>query len=80
MEALDMKVSCDYRIEKETEKAVYAEVKTGWCANTTKYMWLPKSACEIETYVESVDAFKQPKTYGKRVVAVELWLYKKIGH
>nr|DAN09012.1 MAG TPA: hypothetical protein [Caudoviricetes sp.] len=25
----NMKQSCDFRIEKETEKAVYAEVKTG---------------------------------------------------
>lgn len=74
-----MKVSCHFRIEKETEKAVYAEVKTGECLNTTKYMWLPKSACEIETFVQTVNMLGEPETYGKQVVAIESWLMKKIN-
>lgn len=73
-----MKVCCDFRIEKETEKAIFVEVKTGECINTTKYAWLPKSACEIETFVQSVNMFDEPETYGKRVVAIEVWLMKKI--
>lgn len=73
-----MKVSCDFRIEKEKEKAVYAEVKMGECNNTTKYNWLPKSACEIEEFVQTVNALGEPKSYGKRVVAIEQWLARKI--
>lgn len=73
-----MKVSCNFRVDKETEKAVYAEVKTGECLNTTKCMWLPKSACEIETFVQTVNMLDEPETYGKRVVAIEVWLMKKI--
>lgn len=73
-----MKVCCDFRIEIETEKAVYAEVKMGECLNTTKYMWLPKSACEMQSFVQTVNAFDEPETYGKRVVAIEAWLMKKI--
>ena len=75
----NMKQSCDFRIEKETEKAVYAEVKTGYCVNTTKYKWLPKSACEIQTFVSTVNACtNEPETYGKRVIAIEAWLASKI--
>lgn len=73
-----MKVCCDFRIERETEKAIFVEVKTGECINTTKYAWLPKSACEIETFVQSVNILDEPETYGKRVVAIEWWLMKKI--
>lgn len=73
-----MKQSCDFRIEKETEKAVYAEVKTGWCANTTKYRWLPKSACEIQEFVQTVNALGEPETYWKRVIAIEAWLAREI--
>lgn len=73
-----MKQSCDFRIEKETEKAVYAEVKMGWCHNTTRYMWLPKSACEFQEFVATVNALDEPETYGKRVVGVETWLMAKI--
>ena len=73
-----MKVCCDFRIERETEKAIFVEVKTGECINTTKYAWLPKSACEIETFVQSVNMLDEPETYGKRVVAIEVWLMKKI--
>lgn len=62
----------------ETKKAVYAEVKTGECVNTTKYAWLPKSACEIQTFVQTANAFNEPETYGKRVVAIEAWLAKQI--
>ncbi len=74
-----MKLSCDFRIEKETEKAVYCEVKTGECRNTTKYAWLPKSACEIQEFVQTVNqATNEPETYGKRVVAIEGWLARTI--
>ena len=74
-----MKVSCDFLIERETEKAVYAEVQTGWAPNTRKYKWLPKSACEIQEYVETVNPVtNEPKTYGKRVVAIEAWLARKL--
>lgn len=73
-----MKQSCDFRIENETEKAVYAEVKTGECQNTTKYKWLPKSACEIQEFIQTVNALGEPETYGKRVVAIEVWLLRKI--
>nr|DAR59232.1 MAG TPA: hypothetical protein [Caudoviricetes sp.] len=72
-----MMLSCDFRIERETEKAVYAEVKTGECGNTTRYQWLPKSAIEMETFVQTVNqATNKPETYGKRVVAIESWLKK----
>lgn len=74
-----MKLRCDFRIEKETERAVYAEVKTGECNNTTKYKWLTKSACEIEEFVQTLNqATNVPETYGKRVVAIESWLARKI--
>lgn len=73
-----MKLSCDFRIEKETENAVYAEVKTGWCANTTKFKWLPKSAFEIQKFIQTVNALGEPETYGKRVVGIEEWLARKI--
>lgn len=72
-------LNCEYRIEKETEKAVYAEVQTGECQNTTRYMWLPKSAIVIDTYVQTVNqATNEPETFGKRVVGIESWLAKKI--
>ena len=73
-----MKINCEFLIEKETEKAIYAEVKTGECQNTTKYMWLPKSACEIQSFVQTLNSFNEPKTYGKRIVAIEAWLMRKI--
>lgn len=74
-----MKISCSFCIEKETERAVYAEVKTGECNNTRKYKWLPKSACEIEEFVQTLNqATNAPETYGKRVVAIESWLARKI--
>lgn len=75
-----MKLRCDFRVEKETEKAVYAEVITGYCANTTRFKWLPKSACEIQTFVSTFNACtNEPETFGKRVVAIELWLARKIA-
>lgn len=71
--------SCSFPIEKETEKAVYCEVRAGWAPNTTKYVWLPKSACEIQEYVATVNAAtKEPETYGKRVVAIKDWLAYKL--
>lgn len=74
-----MKLSCDFRIEKETEKAVYAEVHTGWFVGGKKYKWLPKSACEIQTFVSTINAYtNEPETYGKRVIAIEAWLARKI--
>ena len=71
-------VSCDYTVERETDKAVYCEVKSGYARNTTKYKWLPKTACVIETFVATVDALNNPKEYGKRVTAVAEWLAKAI--
>lgn len=73
-----MKLSCHFPIERETEKAVYAEVQSGECQNTTKYAWLPKSACEIQTFVQTVNALNEPETYCKRVVAVSPWLLKQL--
>lgn len=73
-----MKQSCEFPVVLETEKAVYAEVKTGECQNTTKYKWLPKSACEISTHVATVNAFNQPLTYGKTVVKIDMWLFRKL--
>lgn len=69
----------DFLIERETEKAVYCEVKTGEARNTTKYAWLPKSACKIEEFVQTVNAVTgEPQTYGKRVIAVAKWLARKL--
>ena len=74
-----MKVSCEFPIAMETKKAVYAEVKTGYSIYTTKYAWLPKSACEIQTFVQTVNPVtNKPETYGKQVVAIEAWLAKKL--
>ena len=74
-----MKVRYEFPIVMETEKAVYAEVQTGWAPNTRKYKWLPKSACEIQEYVATVNPVtNEPETYGKRVVAIESWLARKL--
>lgn len=73
-----MKVCCEYYVEKETAKAVFVATQIGECHNTTKYNWLPKSACEIEEFVQTVNALGEPQTYGKRVIAVEQWLLRKI--
>ncbi len=73
-------VKVDFRIERETEKAVLAEVKVGECINTTKYKWLPKSAIRVETFVQTVNqATNEPQTYGKRVVEITEWLAKQIN-
>ena len=69
-------VNVSFRVDRETEKAVYVEVYASWTFTT--YKWLPKSACKFEEYVSTVDAFDRPKTYGKRVVAIAAWLDKKI--
>lgn len=58
----DMK-SVFYSIDIETEKAVFAEVRSGWCSNSTKHLWIPKSQCIIENGY---------------VVKVAWWVYKKI--
>lgn len=74
-----MKVSCDFLIERETEKAVYVCTQVGFAQNTERYKWLPKSACEIQEFVQTVNpATNKPETYGKRVVAIEEWLLGKI--
>lgn len=74
-----MKVSCNFLIELETEKAVYVCTQEGYAPNTTKYKWLPKSACEIQTFVQTVNPVtNKPETYGKRVVGIEEWLRRKI--
>lgn len=67
-------------IEKETEKAVYVCTQQGYAGNTTRYTWLPKSACKIEEFVQTVNpATNKPQTYGKRVVAIAEWLWRKIA-
>lgn len=71
--------SVDFEIIKETDKAVYVCTQVGYGYNTTHYDWLPKSACEIQEYVQTVNqATGEPETFGKRVVAIALWLAKKI--
>ena len=65
----------DWVVERETEKAVQCMVKSGECHNVERYAWLPKSACEIEEFVATVNgATGEPETYGKRVVAVAMWV------
>lgn len=74
-----MKISVEFPIERETEKAVYVCTRVGYAPNTTKYAWLPKSACTIEAFVQTVNALNEPETYGRRVVAIESWLAQKIN-
>lgn len=66
-----------YAIERETEKAVYCEVKTGDCHNVCKSIWIPKSVCEMQTYVATTDYKDNPETYGVRVVAIADWFMRK---
>lgn len=73
-----MKVACEFFVEMETDKAVYVATRIGEANNTTNYNWLPKSACEIEEFVQTVNAIGEPKSYGKRVIAIEQWLARKI--
>lgn len=74
-----MKLSCDYVVEKETEKAVMIKQYEKNCFGyETKCIWLPKSKCDIQTYVESCGLLNKPVTYGKKVVAIESWLMNKI--
>lgn len=68
----------EFEIIKETEKAVYVCTQVGYGHNTTHYEWFPKSACEFQEFVATLDAFDNPATYGKRVVAIADWLAKKI--
>jgi hypothetical protein len=72
-------ISCNFLVERETEKAVCVCTQEGYAPNTTYYAWLPKSSCKIETFVATVNqATAEPETYGKRVVGIECWLIKKI--
>lgn len=73
----DPVVFVDYPIDKETEKAVYCEVKSGYASNTTKYMWIPKSVCETQIYVQTVDNDNNPERFGYRVITVKEWFYDK---
>lgn len=74
-----MKVSCEFIVERETEKAVYVCTQVGYAPNTERYKWLPKSACEIQEFVQTFNSVtNEPETYGKRVIAIEEWLRKKI--
>jgi hypothetical protein len=74
-----MMLRCDFTIEKETDKAVYVCTHEGYAPNTTRHKWLPKSACKIEVFVQTLNqATNEPETYGKRVVEIESWLAKKI--
>ena len=72
-------IKVNFLIERETEKAVFCEVRSGYAHNTTRYAWLPKSACEFEEYVETVNPVtNEPKTYGKYVSAIADWLARKL--
>lgn len=65
----------EFAVERETDKAVYVCTQAGYANNTTKYKWLPKSACKIEEFVQTVNqATNEPETYGKRVIEVADWL------
>lgn len=68
----------EFAVERETEKAVYVCTQQGYAGNTTQYKWLPKSACTIEEFVQTVNAFNEPETYGKRVLEIADWLARKI--
>lgn len=70
--------SVSYVVERETEKAVQICVFEGHFEWQSKYIWLPKSACEFQEFVATVNpCTNQPETYGKRVVAVAKWLAYK---
>lgn len=65
------------RIERETEKAYYVQIKDGECHNTMRFAWIPKSACKTQEYIATYNALNQPETYGKRVIKVaEWWAHK----
>ena len=66
----------NYQIMRETDKAVYVEIYSDWARNTD-CLWIPKSLCEFQTYVETTDYKDNPETYGKRVVAVADWFLVK---
>lgn len=69
----------DFIVERETDKAVYVCTQMGYAQNTTKYKWLPKSACKIQKFVQTVNpATNEPETYGKRVVEIANWLAYQI--
>lgn len=68
----------EFTVEKETEKAVYVCTQQGYANNTTSYKWLPKSACKIEKFVQTVNPVtNEPQTYGKRVIEVANWFARK---
>ena len=69
----------EFVVERETDKAVYVCTQIGYANNTTKYKWLPKSACKIEEFVQTVNqATNEPETYCKVVIEVANWLAYKI--
>ncbi len=68
----------EFTVERETEKAVYVCIQEGYALNTTRYTWLPKSACKIEEFVQSVNPVtNEPQNYGKRVVEIADWLARR---
>ena len=69
----------EFTVERETKKAVYVCTQQGYAPNTTRYKWLPKSACKIEEFVQTLNpATNEPATYGKRVIEVEDWLARNL--
>ena len=72
-------IEVDYEVLEETTKAVCVCTQLGYAPNTTRFKWLPKSACKIEEFIQTLNqATNEPETYGKRVVEVASWLAKEI--
>lgn len=68
----------DFVIERETEKAYLAQVRTGYCQNTQREKWIPKKCCVTQCYVATVNLITgQPKSYGKRIVEIKDWFARK---
>lgn len=66
-----------FEIIKETEKAFYCCTQVGEAANTTYYHWIPKSVCEVKTFVATYNALGEPDRYAKTVTAVASWFLDK---
>lgn len=65
-----------YNVEFETEKAYAIDVASSW-DRRTKYVYVPKSISQTETFVATVDPFNNPKTYGLRIVEIADWFARK---
>lgn len=69
-----MKVS--YNVEFQTEKAYAIDVASAWSIKS-KYVYVPKSISQTESYIATVDPFDNPKTYGLRIVDIADWFVQK---